>query len=101
MEGLLQGHKGTAGRRTPRWSSGSLRLIVNVADSAHRPNNDRLCRVHFDFAAQARDADIDAAIEWVPGPIVGAFEDLVAVQHAAAVEGEKLQKIELHGCDGN
>ena len=43
-----------------------------------------------------RDADVDRAVERVPGAVVGALEDLVAVQHPAAVVGEELQEVELH-----
>ena len=81
--------------RTAPAAAGLFR-IVDVADAADGADYLGFLGVRLDLAADAADADVDRAVERVPGAVVGAFEDLVAVQHPPAVLGEELEEGELH-----
>src|SRR6267142_3622903 len=68
----------------------------DVPRPADRLDGLRVVGVVLDLAPQARDADVDRAVEGLPFAVAGQREELVARQHPVRVLGEGAQQVELH-----
>src|SRR4029077_13417485 len=74
----------------------STRRDEDVPRPADRLDGLRIVGVVLDLAPQARDADVDRAVERLPFAVAGQGEELVARQHPVRVLGEGAQQVELH-----
>src|SRR6185295_6820583 len=74
---------------------------VHVAGAAHGADRPGMRRVFLQLAPQARDADVDRAVERLPLAVARHAEQLVARQHLVRVVDERLEQVELHRGDGD
>ena len=79
----------------PRGSFSILWRHEHVADAAHGADRVGVRRIDLDLAAQARDAQVDRAIEGFHFAVRRHFQEPVAVERPVRVLGEHLEQVEL------
>src|SRR6185437_6956146 len=79
------------------WPIGWSRSFRNedVALVAYGPDEPGMLGIGLDLLAQPHDAQIHAAVERVPVPLLVEIQDALARQRAVGVFGERLQQIEF------
>src|SRR5215813_1511034 len=94
--------RATHARRRPSRPARSQRFIAlsaagheDVALVAHGPDELRVLGIGLDFLAQPHDAKIDAAIEWIPVPMLAETQDTLARKGLVGMLCERLEQIEF------
>src|SRR5213075_277545 len=67
----------------------------NVAFVAYGPDEARMLGIRLDLLAQPHDAQIHAAIERIPVPLLMQIEDRLSSEGPVRVLGERFKKVEL------
>src|ERR1700733_5895696 len=95
MKDLLSGGK---------WSEGFLRALLRIeaiADAAHRPEKDRICRIVLDITAQPHDEVVDGARVGVLAHAPHLLQQLLARNTAPLMPHQVAQQVSLHDGETN
>src|SRR5712691_987637 len=84
--------------RPQAWGSFSCSRSVgyeDVALVAYGPDESRMLGIGLDLLAQPHDAQIHAAVEWIPIPLLVEIQDAFARQRPVGVFRQRLKQVEF------